>query len=198
MRGELRHAAAVAFGEVQHGLLAGGPLDGGLAPGEEERGGEAFEVPLEGAGDGLVEVIDVEEQTAVERAGIGAEVFHVGVAAELGEQAGVGWAARSAAMMGTAPRKKPKGEATMRWCLSATSAGTRPRSDSWSRRSGSLGQWAREKTAWPLRASRLRAARRGRGARQVRAVERERPWSQKVISDAAIYKAGAEDHDRGS
>ena len=89
-RGELRHAGAVAFGEVEHGFFAGGALDAGLSPGEDERAGEALEVPLKGTADGLVEVIDVEEQAAADGAGVGAEVFDVGVAAELGEQPGVG------------------------------------------------------------------------------------------------------------
>ena len=89
-RAELRHAAAVLLGKVEDGFLTGSLLDTGFAAGEEERRGEAFEVPLEGALDGLVEVVDVEAQSAVGGAGEGAEVGDVGVAAELGDQAGVG------------------------------------------------------------------------------------------------------------
>jgi hypothetical protein len=89
-RAELRHAAAVLLGKVEDGFLAGGLLDTGFAPGEEERRGEAFEVPLEGALDGLVEVVDVEAEGSVGGAREGAEVGDVGVAAELGDEAGVG------------------------------------------------------------------------------------------------------------
>ena len=60
-----------------------------LAAGEHEAGGHALDVPLEGAADGFVEVVDVEDEAAVGR-GEGAEVADVGVAAELGEDAGVG------------------------------------------------------------------------------------------------------------
>ena len=61
----------------------------GLAPGQDEAGGEAFDVPLEGAEGGLVEVVDVEDEAAV-GAGEGAEVANMGVAAELAADAGVG------------------------------------------------------------------------------------------------------------
>ncbi len=60
-----------------------------LAAGENEAGGHALDVPLEGAADGLVEVVKVEDEAAVGR-GEGAQVAHVGVAAELGVDAGVG------------------------------------------------------------------------------------------------------------
>ncbi len=59
------------------------------AAGEHERGGHALQVPLEGAANGFVEVVDVEDEAAVGR-GVGAEVAHVGVAAELADDAGGG------------------------------------------------------------------------------------------------------------
>ena len=58
-------------------------LVSGFAPGKHQRGGHALQVPLEGAADGLVKVVDVEDQPAVGR-GKGAQVAHVRVAAELG------------------------------------------------------------------------------------------------------------------
>ena len=48
-----------------------------------------LDVPLEGAADGLVEVVDVEDEAGVD-AGEGAEVADVGVTAELGVDARVG------------------------------------------------------------------------------------------------------------
>ncbi len=113
---------AVALGEGEDGVVAGACFARRLAAGEDEAGGHALEVPLEGTADGLVEVVDVEDEAAVGR-GEGAEVAHVRVAAELGDDAGVGQGERSEAMTGTAPRKKPKGDAGMRWYLRVTSAG---------------------------------------------------------------------------
>ncbi len=66
-----------------------GVFGSGLAPGEEDAGGHALDVPLEGTGDGLVEVVDVEDDAAIET-GEGAEVADVGVSAELVEDGGVG------------------------------------------------------------------------------------------------------------
>ena len=88
---ELAHGAAITGGEGFDGLFADAALDASGAAGEEEAGGEALDVPLEGALDGLVEVVDVEDETAVERS-VGTEVEDVGVAAELGGDAGVGMA----------------------------------------------------------------------------------------------------------
>jgi hypothetical protein len=82
------HHAAVA-GEEGGAASRQWPFGAGLAAGEDEAGGHALDVPLEGAADGLVEVVDVEDEAAVGR-GEGAEVADVGVAAELGEDAGVG------------------------------------------------------------------------------------------------------------
>jgi len=85
---ELAHGAAIAGGEGFDGLVADAALDAGGEASEEEAGGEALDVPLKGALDGFVEVVDVEDEAAVER-GVGAEVEDVGVAAELGGDAGV-------------------------------------------------------------------------------------------------------------
>lgn len=62
-----------------------------LAGGHGDARGEPFDVPLEGAGEGLVEVVEVEvEGEGAFRGGVQAEVEQVGVAAELHGEAGVG------------------------------------------------------------------------------------------------------------
>jgi hypothetical protein len=92
--GEHRHAregvhdAAIARQEGKCGVAAVAALRACLAAGEDEAGGHALDVPLERAADGLVEVVNVEEEVTVGR-GEGAEVADVRVAAELGEDAGV-------------------------------------------------------------------------------------------------------------
>ena len=58
----------------------------GLAPGKHEGGGHAFQVPLEWTANGLVKIVDVEDEAAVGR-GISAEIADVGVAAELRDDA---------------------------------------------------------------------------------------------------------------
>ena len=68
----------------------------------------------------------------------------------------LGPSARSAAMRGTAPRKKPKGEAAMRSYLMETSAGTRPRVESARSLSGSVLRWEGCHPAWSARRMCLR------------------------------------------
>src|SRR5271163_762532 len=84
---EVVHHVAVLGEEDGGGLVAADFAGAGFAAGEDEAGGHALDVPLEGAGDGLIEVVDVEDEAAV-GAGEGAEVADVGVAAELGVEAG--------------------------------------------------------------------------------------------------------------
>ncbi len=95
--GEARHRLAVS-GHRAHGrgldLLL---LEAALAAGHDDARREALQVPLPGAGQGLVEVVDVEDLGARGR-GVGAEVREVGVAAELHRQA-----ARRAAAPGRRP-----------------------------------------------------------------------------------------------
>ena len=62
---------------------------GSFTPGEHQAGGDAFQIPLEGAADGFVEIVDVEDESSV-GCGEGAEVADVGVAADLVDDAGVG------------------------------------------------------------------------------------------------------------
>ena len=52
---------------MEDGVAAGGALEAGCAAGEDEAGGEALDVVLEGAADGFVEVVDVEDEAAVGR-----------------------------------------------------------------------------------------------------------------------------------
>lgn len=55
---------------------------------DRDAGREPFDVPLEGSGEGLVEVVEVEEERAF-RGGVQAEVQQVGVSAELDGEPGV-------------------------------------------------------------------------------------------------------------
>ncbi len=61
----------------------------GFAPGQHERRGHTLQIPLEGAADGFIEIVDVEDEATV-GCGEGAEVAHVGIAAQLRFNAGVG------------------------------------------------------------------------------------------------------------
>jgi hypothetical protein len=88
---------AILTEEALYGFATGGTFDAGFATGEEDAGREALEVVLEGAMNGLVEVVDVEDEWGVgcrgrgsDGAGEGAEVGDVGVTADLGKDAGVG------------------------------------------------------------------------------------------------------------
>ena len=73
----------LAAGGLDRGFIAGlaagfaAGLAAGLGAGEEEAGGHALEVPLEGRAEGLVEVVNVEDEAVVET-GVGAEIFDVG------------------------------------------------------------------------------------------------------------------------
>ncbi len=85
------HHGAVLLGEVKHRIAPRGSLDAGCPAREDQAGGETLDVVLEGPANGLVKVVDVEDEAAVER-GEGAEIEDVGVAAELRGDAGVGMA----------------------------------------------------------------------------------------------------------
>jgi len=83
------HALGVAFHEAFDGAFAEQLFAGGFAAGHDQRSGHALQIPLEGAAEGLVEVVDVEDQAAV-FSSVGAEVADVGIAAELHLNAGGG------------------------------------------------------------------------------------------------------------
>lgn len=96
-----------------------------LEAGEHDADGHAFYVPFPGPGDGLVEIVNVENEVAV-RAFVVTKVLHVGIAAQLNMDAGSGLFGQVGAMMETLPRKKAKGEAAIRAYLSGGSFGRRP------------------------------------------------------------------------
>jgi hypothetical protein len=87
--GKNAHLGSVAGHKPFHDQPRRGLLVAGFTAGDDQRGGHALQIPLEGAADGLVEVVDVEDQPAV-GGGIGSQVAHVGVAAELDCEAGRG------------------------------------------------------------------------------------------------------------
>ena len=83
------HVFAVTSDAVLDGIVSRGFFVTGLAAGENDGGGHAFEVPLERAANRFVEVIDVEDEPAV-GCGEGAKIAHVGVAAYLSFDSGIG------------------------------------------------------------------------------------------------------------
>ena len=87
--GKGAHLRAVALDALLHGLARDDSLWPDAAAGQHERGGHALQIPLEGAANGLVEVVDVEDEPAVGR-GKGAQVAHMRVSAKLADDAGVG------------------------------------------------------------------------------------------------------------
>jgi hypothetical protein len=74
------HRGAIALEECTRGVAAEAVLRARLAASEDDAGGEALDIPLEWAADGLVEVVDVEDEAAV-GGGEGPEVADVRVAA---------------------------------------------------------------------------------------------------------------------
>ena len=78
-----------------------------------QAGAETLDVPLPRARDGLVEVVDVEDEVPL-GGGELPEVADVRVAARLDPDAGVGIAARSIAMTAAAPRKNANGDSAIR------------------------------------------------------------------------------------
>jgi len=89
LAGEGVDGATVTGDKGRGGRVAVGMAVAGFAASEDEGCGHAFYVPLPGAGDGFVEVVEVEDELAV-GGGEGAEILDVRVAAELDEEGGVG------------------------------------------------------------------------------------------------------------
>ena len=87
--GEAVQRAAIAFEEGLRSVKAEAVLGACLASGEQEAGGHSLDVPLEGASDGFVEIVDVEDEAAIGR-GKGPKVANVRIATELGENTRVG------------------------------------------------------------------------------------------------------------
>ena len=80
--GEPADALAVGAADLEVDRLPLLRVEAAIAPRDGEAGDEPLDVPLEGAGERLVEVVDAEHHSPVGR-GEAAEVRQVGVAAEL-------------------------------------------------------------------------------------------------------------------
>ena len=87
--GEVMDTFPVTPGEDAHGIAAAAFGFLGLSRGEIDAGGEPLDIPFERATEALVEVVDIEGETAIE-GGIRAEIAHMGVPTELVQDAGVG------------------------------------------------------------------------------------------------------------
>ena len=83
------HRSAIAPEQNRGRLAAGGILAAGFAAGQDNTGRQALHIPLKRPADGFVEVVDVKDQPAIGR-GVGAQVAHMRVPAELGKDAGMG------------------------------------------------------------------------------------------------------------
>ena len=79
---EASKSPAVAFHQIQYGSQSVLVPAASFAAGEKKARRQAFKVPLPRAADGLVEVVEVEDEVSIGR-GIGAEVADMGVAAKL-------------------------------------------------------------------------------------------------------------------
>ena len=120
--GEGAHHAAVLVGEVEDGVATSGTFNAGFPARKDEAGGEALDVVLEGATDGFVEVVDVEDEAAV-GGGEGSEVKDVGIAAELGGDAGVGMAGEVGGHDGDCAAKEAEGTSGHALILDGDEAG---------------------------------------------------------------------------
>ena len=98
---------------VEDGLAAHVVGEAPLAARHLEARREALQVPLERAGERLVEVVQVEDEVALGR-GEATEVREVRVTAELRRQVGARGARDVGAMTAAAPRKNANGETSIR------------------------------------------------------------------------------------
>ena len=85
--GKRAHLCCIAFNAGRSGSSRGAVFVSRGASGQHQRSRHAFQVPLEGAANCLVKVVDVEDQPPIGRSE-GAEVAHMRVAAELAYDAG--------------------------------------------------------------------------------------------------------------
>ena len=85
----VQHRLAIGPGHCQIDRLALLGVEATIASGDGEAGHQPFDVPLERAGQRLVEVVDAEDQLPV-RGGEDAEVGQMRIAAQLHRQAGSG------------------------------------------------------------------------------------------------------------
>jgi len=86
--GEGAHLFRVADDAVLNRIAGGGFLVARLASGKDDGCGHPFKIPFEGTANGFVKVVDIEDEASV-GCGEGAEIAHVGVATDLGFDAGV-------------------------------------------------------------------------------------------------------------
>ena len=86
---EFANGPAVPGGKRLRGAFRSGAAMPGLPAGQHDAGRHALEVPLEGSADGLVEIVQIEDQFAV-RGGERPQVLHVRISTQLSQQAGVG------------------------------------------------------------------------------------------------------------
>ncbi len=89
--GQQPHGAPVGTDRVERRLAAPVLIRAGLPAREHERGGEPLQVPLPGAVQRLVEVVQIDDQAAT-RIAVQAEIGRVRVAADLGADPGHGGA----------------------------------------------------------------------------------------------------------
>ena len=103
LRRELAHRGTVAFGGRQGDLAPGLGGKAAVPSGHGQARGQPLDVPLERPGQGLIEVVDVEDQVALRR-GERAEIRQVGVPHSCTRSPEAGVPARSAAIGSAAPR----------------------------------------------------------------------------------------------
>jgi hypothetical protein len=118
---ECFHHRAILLRKKQHRGTSSGTLHAGFSARKNQARGKAFDVVLKRPPDRLIKIIDVEDQPAIERCK-GPEIENVSIATQLRGNARV----RMAGKIGAAPRKKPKGLATMRSYLIGMRRATRP------------------------------------------------------------------------
>src|SRR5271166_502783 len=87
--GKCAHLRGVAGNKFFNELARGGFLVSGFAPRDNQRSSHALQIPLECPANGLVKIVDVEDQSSIRR-GKGAQVAHVSVTAKLADNSGRG------------------------------------------------------------------------------------------------------------
>src|SRR5215203_1018384 len=130
------HPLPVGGSDRPRGVAAIRGVEAVVAAGHHEARGEALDIPLPGSRQGLVEVVEVEEQGAL-RGGVRPEVQQVGVAAQLGLDAALRGAREVVAMTMADPRRNANGEAIMREYRSGIRSGIRSLSCASRRSTGS-------------------------------------------------------------
>src|SRR5690349_7479711 len=102
------HVFGVTSDATLDGVGGGAFFVARLASGEDNGGGHTLEVPFEGAAKCFIEVIDIEDEPTV-RSSEGAKIAHVGIAANLHFDAGVGNDGKIGGHDGSRSAKKDEG-----------------------------------------------------------------------------------------